>query len=188
MKDTEWNVEPKTEQDNNKKKEATKEIIKAVLLTALVILLVAGCISFLIWYSYNYRQRPDFRTEQMLVDTRATSENEQVTDNNPLANRSVSFAGLDDATIQEGGKILLENLPANGDFLMEYHVINRDTNEEVFSTDLIPSGKHVVWTPSDTLPKGVYHLSFVQTPYYVDVTGDQIPLTSGNNEVTITIQ
>lgn len=123
--------------------------------------------------------------QHMLVDTRASETEDAV---NPLANRTVSFVGLDDATLAHDGAILLENLPENQDFLMKFRIVDIDTGKEVYSTDLIPSGKHVAWTPSENLEAGVHRLSFMQTPFYQDPSGEYIPLTAGNNEVTITLQ
>ena len=121
--------------------------------------------------------------KQPMIDTRL--EEQPV---NPLAGRNVSFVGINDATLEEGRPIVLENLPENEDFLLKYKVTDMDTGKVIFETEMIPSGKKIAWIPSDSLEKGVHHISFLQTPFYMDDSGTYIPLTAGNNEVTITIQ
>lgn len=122
--------------------------------------------------------------QQLLIDTRDETGQKK----NPLEGRQVSFVGLDDTTVQEGGKITLENLAANEDFLMVYTITDLDTGKELVKTEMIPSGKKISWDPSITLKKGVHHLSFLQTPFYMNENGTYVPLTAGNNEVTVTIQ
>ncbi len=122
---------------------------------------------------------------QMMVDTSAVDYDAS---SDPLANRMVSFAGINDATIGVGDTVALENLPSNDDFMMKFSIVDTDTDKEVFATDLIPAGKTIIWTPSDQLDKGVHHLSFKQTPFWMDANGEYIPLTAGNNQVELTIE
>ena len=119
------------------------------------------------------------------VDTRATSEDG---DDNPLANRFVTFDGFQDATLASDGQVKLTNPEENEDFLIKYTITNTDSNKVIFETDLIPSGEHVLWTPGETLEPGTYHIAIMQTPYWRENSDDEyMPLTAGNNDITITI-
>ena len=161
----------------------SKFIIVIIVLVAIVFGLSIG-----IYYLYSKKfggANSSIKYQQMIVDTR--SEKNQDTDN-PLKDRTVSFVGLNDAILQEGGVIVLENLPENKDFYMKYEVTDNNSNKVVFETDLIESGNHIDWVPSETMKKGEYHLSFLQIPFWKSPDGSFIPLTSGNNEITVTLQ
>jgi len=125
----------------------------------------------------------------LLLDDRAVDrEGAAGGKENDLKDRNVYFAGFMDAVLSESSTVRLENLPQNGDFLLQYIISDKDSGEGVFETDLIPSGQCVVWTPGETLEAGTYHLEFLMVPYYVDGDGNCTALTSGSNEVCYRIQ
>lgn len=125
----------------------------------------------------------------LLLDDRAVNREEAAGGKeDALRDRNVYFAGFMDAVLSENSTVRLENLPQNGDFLLQYIISDKDSGEGVFETDLIPSGQCVVWTPGETLEAGTYHLEFLMVPYYVDGDGNYSALTSGSNEVCYQIR
>ncbi len=125
----------------------------------------------------------------LLLDDRAVDREESAGGKeDALKDRNVYFAGFMDAVLSKDSTVRLENLPQNGDFLLQYLISDKDSGEGVFETDLIPSGQCVVWTPGETLEPGTYHLEFLMVPYYVDGDGNCSALTSGSNEVCYQIQ
>lgn len=136
---------------------------------------------------------PDFYEAQggsvLLLDDRAVGREEAAAvKGDALKDRNVYFAGFMDAVLSGSSTVRLENLPQNGDFLLQYIISDKDSGEAVFETDLIPSGQCVVWTPGETLGAGTYHLEFLMVPYYVDADGNCSALTSGSNEVCYQIR
>lgn len=136
---------------------------------------------------------PDFYEAQggsvLLLDDRAVGREEAAAvKGDALKDRNVYFAGFMDAVLSENSTVRLENLPQNGDFLLQYIISDQDSGEAVFETELIPSGQCVVWMPGETLGAGTYHLEFLMVPYYVDADGNCSPLTSGSNEVCYQIR
>lgn len=136
---------------------------------------------------------PDFYEVQggsvLLLDDRAVDREDAAGGKeDALKDRNVYFAGFMDAVLSESSTVRLENLPQNGDFLLQYIISDKDSGEGVFETDLIPSGQCVVWTPGETLEAGTYHLEFLMIPYYVDEDGNCSALTSGSNEVCYQIR
>lgn len=152
------------------------KVIIAVVATGLVFIL-----AFVFIYFKFLKQNAPAEKGQLMIATNAE-------DSNPLANRSVSFVGMDDCTIKTGDSIKLENLPENQDFYLKFQITDTETGKDVYSTDLIPSGQSVMWVPSENLDKGVHHLAFLQLPYWKNPSGEYIPLTAGNNEVALTIE
>lgn len=125
----------------------------------------------------------------LLLDDRAVDRKEAAGGKeDALKDRNVYFAGFMDAVLSESSTVRLENLPQNGDFLLQYIISDKDSGEGIFETDLIPSGQCVVWTPGETLEAGTYHLEFLMIPYYVDGDGNCSALTSGSNEVCYQIR
>lgn len=125
----------------------------------------------------------------LLLDDRAVDREEAAGGKeDALKDRNVYFAGFMDAVLSESSTVRLENLPQNGDFLLQYIISDKDSGEGVFETDLIPSGQCVLWTPGETLEAGTYHLEFLMVPYYVDGDGNCSALTSGSNEVCYQIR
>lgn len=125
----------------------------------------------------------------LLLDDRAVDREETAGGKeDALKGRNVYFAGFMDAVLSESSTVRLENLPQNGDFLLQYIISDKDSGEGVFETDLIPSGQCVLWTPGETLEAGTYHLEFLMVPYYVDEDGNCLALTSGSNEVCYQIR
>lgn len=124
-----------------------------------------------------------------VVDDNSIDKNEAAEAmKNPLEGRQVFFAGYVDATITKADAVALENLPENEDFFMVYQITNKADSSMVFETDLIPSGKCVLWSPTETLNAGIYKLQFLAIPYYCDSNGDYQELTSGCTEVCYTIK
>lgn len=125
----------------------------------------------------------------LLLDDRAVAREEAAGGKEDvLKDRNVYFAGFMDAVLSRSSTVRLENLPQNGDFLLQYIISDKDSGEGVFETDLIPSGQCVLWTPGETLEPGTYHLEFLMVPYYVDGDGNCSALTSGSNEVCYQIR
>lgn len=125
----------------------------------------------------------------LLLDDRAVGRGEAAGGKeDALKDRNVYFAGFMDAVLSGSSTVRLENLPQNGDFLLQYIISDKDSGEGVFETDLIPSGQCVLWTPGETLGAGTYHLEFLMVPYYVDGDGNCLALTSGSNEVCYQIR
>ena len=119
-----------------------------------------------------------------LMDERSIDKKEAMsTMQNPLAGRNVFFAGYADAMLSKTSTVALENLPENEDFLLKYIITDIQNNRIVFETNLIPSGKCVVWTPGESLEVGTYELQFLAIPYYHDENDNFQQLTSGCNEV-----
>ena len=104
-----------------------------------------------------------------------------------LADRQVYFAGIENATISQDTVIYLENMEENDDILMQYEITDKETDEVLETTGLIPAGEQVAWTPGEKLKAGTYTLIFHEKPFY-PYDGDYAALTQGNNEVVFTIQ
>ena len=122
----------------------------------------------------------------LVVDTSATDE-EATTAEAALKDRNVYFAGLDNMTVDKDTVIRLENLKENEDILISYSIVDTGTGQELFKTDLIPSGMHVDWKPSEYLDEGVYELSYNQNPVWMAKEGEYISLTCANNVATLTL-
>ncbi len=162
----------------------TKKELKIV---TVITLIVVAAFAGLIWFASTHKKPEPLPMQgNMVVDTDATDE--EIRNKNPLSDRSVFFAGIEDATIDKEGVIALENLPENEDFMMKYVVYNADSNEQIYETDLIPSGKRINWRPGEKLSSGEYKLAFVEMPYAKDeASGEYQPLTQGRNTITLTI-
>ena len=166
----------------NMEKKNNKTVIAVVIVATIIILGLLGAIL------YMYTHKPETKSVpqgNMVLDTRSTTD--EAKRENPLASRSVFFAGIEDAAITKTGQIALDNLPENEDFLLKYEITDTETGELVFETNLIPAGERVLWTPGETMEPGTYKLSFLEKPFYKDEDGNFTPLTSGNNVVTIKI-
>lgn len=127
-------------------------------------------------------------TQGMVIDSRSTSEKVAEV-NNPLSSRQIFFAGFDDIYASEESVVCLENLPENDDFFIRYEILMKRGDKEklVFETDLIPSGEHIEWIPSESLEPGDYDLTFVQTPY-VEINGKWTELTTAGNDVKLCLK
>ena len=151
---------------------------------ALVLILLIGIIAiFIVDKIVNSNKQTDTHGS-VHVDNRATDKEEE---EDPLQSRYITFDGYQDSTLAKDGQIMLSNPKENDDFLIKYTISDVDTGEIIFETDLIPSGEHIAWTPGEKLEAGVYHISLLQTPYWQQDNGEYMPLTAGNNEVTLTI-
>lgn len=161
------------------------------VLIALVILILAvlGVGGYLV-YQNMYKPEPapvESGFTNLTLDTNANDEKEL---QNPLSSRNVYFAGIDNSTCGPNTVIYLENLEENEDFLMKYQIYELEEDgskgEQLFETDLIPSGQHVNWKPAETLTPGVHNVTFVELPF-MPQGEDFIPLTAGENNVVLTI-
>ncbi len=118
------------------------------------------------------------------IDRRANNKEVELVAENELIDRQVYFSGIEDCIVDKNSVVLLENRKENRDFYMAYE-ISVDGNV-IFSTEMIPSGNHIQWKPSNYLTAGTYIVSFKQMPYY-EKDGEYIQLTSPTNEVEITV-
>ena len=166
------------------KKQARKEIMVVII----CIVSIAVFLTWVVWYARTHRRaQPDNSVTNLVIDTRATDEAKKA--ENPLADRQVYFAGIEDTVVSKTDTIELENLPANEDFVMRYVITDLDTNEQIYETDLIPSGEHVNWTPAETLPPGTYNIAFTEIPFYPTGADDEfIPLTQGRNVIKLIVK
>lgn len=162
-----------------RKQDFKKYIIMALTGILIAVVVIGTSLSI----SVNTKSESEKGT--LTVDTRATAENTEE-NVNPLASRNVYFAGIEDSTIKPTSIIELENLSENEDFLMKYTIKDASTQKVVFETDLIPSGEHINWVAGEDLEPGTYDLLFLEEPYAL-IGNDYIPLTAGQNKVTITI-
>ena len=133
----------------------------------------------------GYVDRPIDASSNLHLDIRREASPE-ISAQEQLADRQVYFSGIGDEVLSYDTEIVLDNLPENEDFMMKYVITDMETGETVFETGLIPSGECVKWAPGHSLGEGEHYLNFHIAPYYP--SGDQyLPLTSANNEVTLTI-
>ena len=166
----------------NKIRETIKEK-KTLVLAAMAIGLMIGIGLGLAKDGHASENTDDL--QNLVVDTSATDmENETVS---ALMDRNVYFAGMDNILADADTIVKLENLKENKDILISYSIIDNSTGKELFSTDLIPSGQHVDWKPSESLKAGSYDICYVQNPFWPDGDGNYIPLTSANNLATLTL-
>lgn len=155
-----------------------------IILLILLVLGLGGVIAYLLTRPKPVQESAP--TGNVMIDTRADSEKEEAS--NPLSDRMVHFSGIEDADVNADSVVYLENLPENEDFYMTYKIENADTGEVYEETGLIPSGEHVAWKVGEDITEpGEYHLNFHEAPYWIDPNGNQIALTSGNNQVTFTM-
>ena len=103
-----------------------------------------------------------------------------------LEKREVLFTGIPSSVINKSTKVHLDNNELNDDIYLKYKVINKDTEEVLFETDLIPSGQFVEWIPGDSgLHEGKNNILFVETPYIL-IDEEWVTLTVGKNEAVFT--
>ncbi len=158
-----------------------KTLLLAAAVTGIVFGITLGLISD--GMAHNATKSP----ENLIADTEATESTETEEVKEALKDRNVFFAGMDNISADENTIVRLENLKDNGDILISYVIQNNSTGEELFRTDLIPSGHHVDWKPSETLEEGSYDICYVQNPVWQDKDGNYIPLTSASNVATLTL-
>ena len=129
--------------------------------------------------------RTEVSAEDLSLDANLLSQD--TAQDRSLSARNVYFAGIEDSVFYGVGKIALDNLKENGDFLMRYEVYDKDSDMKLFETGLIPSGQRVFFDPYSVLKPGTYHLMFVAIPY-MEQNGEILALTNGGNEVTIVLK
>lgn len=164
-----------------------KKKTAVILGVILIILLLIGV--FFLGTRFTSKDNHNAKDEMMITNlVLDTSQNNYDKANQELADREVFFAGIGNGPVPRNGEILLKNPPSNDDIYMQYTIINEDTGEVVYETDLIQSANAVSWVPGETLEPGEYHFTLIEQPYYqVEATENWLPLTTGNNHVTITI-
>ena len=123
--------------------------------------------------------------EEMVLDSNLLPQ--EAEESGGLSARNVYFAGIEDSVFFGEGRIALDNLAENKDFLMRYEVYDKDFDKKIFETGLIPSGQRVFFDPYSVLKAGTYHLMFVAIPY-MEQNGEYLALTTGGNEVTIELK
>ncbi|HAG69822.1 MAG TPA: hypothetical protein DCL38_07605 [Lachnospiraceae bacterium] len=123
--------------------------------------------------------------EKFMPDSRAVLQSEEV--KKEATARNVYFAGIEDSVLYGEGRIALDNLAENEDFLMRYEVYDTEGGEMVFETGMIESGERVYFDPYSVLEPGVYRLRFTAIPY-MEQNGSYLALTNGSNEVTIELK
>ncbi len=176
-------VKAKKKLKDRKKSEKRKKIATIIafltLIAIIIVLLLRSC----------SKEEPELTNDvgqgTVVIDTNATDE--ELKQENPLANRNVYFSGIVDSKISKKGSVQLLNDAQNEDFLMKFIITNKETGEKLYETDLVPSGKSVYWTPGETLKEGTYKLTVEEVPYYVYEDGSYITLSVGRNDVEITI-
>lgn len=104
-----------------------------------------------------------------------------------LKDREVYFSGIEDTTINKATIVYLNNDENNDDIYLQYTVKDKDTEEVLFETDLIPSGQFVEWVPGDSgLHEGKNNILFIETPY-IQIDEKWVTLTVGKNEAVFTL-
>lgn len=174
---------------NIAKKKKKKVNVVPIVIGSLIIALGVGFAGYKLMNTPKTpAETPKSAYENFVIDTNATDEAKQAP--NTLASRNVYFAGIDNSVCDSNTIVYLENLPDNEDFMMKYqiYIIDEDgvKGSLIYETDLIPSGQHVDWKPSETLEPGEYTLAFDELPF-MQSGNDWIPLTAGENQVILTI-
>lgn len=168
--------------------ENKKNNSKVIAIIVLVLLILAALITNIVIMSEKNDTPESAQPGSLVLDTTATEEqNTEFVD--PLADRYVELTGYDDMVISDNQQIFLKNLPENDDFVIQYTIINNKTKEQIYQTDLIPSGQGVYWTPSENMEAGEYEIAIVQSPYWLNPqTNEYQPLTSGSNIINMTVR
>ncbi len=170
-----------------------KKILKITGLC--VTILILFCLSLFVCYriSYKYVQKnlPETASiKNFKIDTSAKTMKEA---NKQLVDREVFFAGIQDGALAKSSPILLKNPDSNNDIFMMYTILDEDTGNVIYETDLIKAGCAVEWVPGEILGVGEHHLIFSEQPYYCMDTNQVLskdtllPLVTGNNSVTIQV-
>lgn len=173
------------EKEDKKKGNGKKRTVAMVIITLIIIIII------LMLRSCNRTNEPSI-SHSVTIDTSAEDKREDV-QINPLADRDVYFSGIVDSTITKEGSIQLLNDERNEDFYMMFTVIDSDSEEVIYESNLVPSGQAIYWIPGEYLESGTYNLNFKETPYYFPLGDpstnpeDYITLSVGNNTVKITI-
>lgn len=162
---------------------------RAVLIVCVLLTLIALAVSTVIIIKYT-RQPVKEESDKVIQNTVVTSDAKSLTDvQKALIDRRIYFSGLPAGPITKEQSIQLRNPKENDDIYIEYHVIY-DGNE-IFKSDLIPSGMYLDWTPGEVLGVGTFDVEFQQVPKYRvaynNNEDDWVQLTSGSNSVTLEI-
>ena len=162
-------------QPNNK-----KTVI--ILLSIAIILIIGFGITALLILKNNTSKNTEKQALVLDASAQNTDKGSPIDD--------IILAGYDDISLAEKGTISLQNPAANqkDNVYIKYEIINNETNETIFETDLIEAGKEIIWTPSEQLEKGTYDVALIQHPFYIE-NEEFIPtMTVGKNNITLTIQ
>lgn len=154
------------------------------IVLAVVIILQLVCIVLGAMLYHSKEDDVVLQHANVTIDNNAT---ETGSENNDLSNLSVLFCGFDDSVVSNDTVIHLTNNEDNDPrVFIKYVVLNKDTEETLFETDLISAGKSVNWTPQ--LPDGVYNISFDQYGFYDQGNGDYVEVAHGRNTVCYTVK
>jgi len=170
------------------KKDTRKKIAIGAAFAALIVIII-----ILLLRSCGKPSEPENNKSHAITIDTAAEDKKDIVKEDPLAGRDVFFSGIVDSSISKTGSIQLLNDERNEDFYMTFTVINKDTDEVVYESELVPSGQAIYWVPGEYLEPGTYNLNFKETPYYFPSGSPEVDpedfmtLSVGNNTVTITI-
>lgn len=158
-----------------------------IVLVAIVVMLIISCV-FLFIHSKNSEQQ----NAALSLDTnaQASASSEAASDDlsSILADKNISFAGIDN--IDDGDKTTAINMPnvaENGDILMQFTITDVDSGKQIYQSGLVKSGEYVQYVPGETYDAGTYTFSITESPFY-PYNGKNVPLTSGSNAIRVTIK
>ena len=162
-----------------------KKPLKVVLAVAAAVLLFAigGFVAYKV-FAPDADKSGSLSVANLTIDT---SQKNIDKGKEKLAQRQVFYAGIPDGALSADSPILLKNPESNEDIYLQYTVTDSDTGKVIYETDLIESSNAVEWVPGSVLEPGEYHLKFTEQPYYQVDNSGWIPLTTGNNSVTIQV-
>ncbi len=166
-------------------KEEFKMSKKAKILVSILVVLLIVSLGITAFLLLRRGREDDTGVKNLVIDTSATNIQKS---NEALAQRQIHFPGLPDGAIEKTAPVLLRNPASNEDIFLQYTIIDDATGDKVFETDLIASDQMVEWIPGATLSPGEYSFTLVEQPYYkAEGSEGWLPLTTGNNHVSITI-
>ena len=192
--------EEEEEDEDDEEDEESESIFRSVYFPMTLLVVIAALAAFIVAKNLDWGARRSYKADsgqemftttaaaggqKLELDTRAMQQDSDVQEE--VTSRNVFFAGIEDSVLYGEGRIALDNLPENEDFLMRYEVYDTESDERVFETGLIPSGERVYFDPYSVLEPGIYHLMFQAVPY-LERNGEYLALTSGSNEVTIELK
>ena len=111
-------------------------LVTIIICLAIVVIGIGATVFFL------KGDKDEIRQGGIIIDTAATSDSAGLA-KNPLADRQIYFAGINDCIIDHDSMIYLENPAENEDIYIAYKIFDAETDALVYETDLIPSGEHL---------------------------------------------
>ena len=152
----------------------------------ILILILLAVIAVLVLILIKPRENiicKEVEKESFVVDTRLFDQSKG---NSTFSGLKIEFAGIENSNINSESVIYLSNPESNKNIYMKYIVVDNDTGEELFTTDLIPPGLSVPWQPGESMEVGTHNISMLQFPYWQQKDGTYTALTTGENVVKIT--